>query len=94
MIAILAMIGIGVVLWVISKGLLKLSAWLKGVSQTTTDLIAIHKAQSQKQILRHTKIAEEQLQSITGEPSYAAYNCRVRSEIEDLIKEVNNNPHA
>jgi len=91
MIAILVFIGIGVVFWWLSKGLKKLSAWLAvPSSQSAPDPIKI-KAQSHKKILQQNKIAEEQLQSITGESSHAAYQHNVRLEIEELIKQVNTN---
>ena len=90
MIGLLAMVGIGVVLWWISRGLKKLSLWFTNLSSTAIDLVSVqNKAQSNKIILRQNKIAEEQLQNITGETSHVTFNHLIRSEINKLEQEIN-----
>jgi hypothetical protein len=90
MIGLLAMLGIGLILWWVSKGLNKLSVWLTVLSGTTADMISIQcKAKSNKTILQQNKIAEAQLQNIKGESSYVAYQHTVRNEIEEIIKSIN-----
>jgi hypothetical protein len=85
---ILAIIGLGVILWWVSKGLKKVSAFLENASVTLADL-AIHKKMHPSQVYgRQNKIAEEKLQSITGGMSDVTYTHRVKAEIDSLLREI------
>ena len=92
MFGLLAMVGIGFILWWLSKGLKKLSAWLAKLSGTTADLISCScKAKSNKEILWQNKIAKEELRSIKGE-SYVAFNhkvcVKIDPDIDQILKEI------
>jgi hypothetical protein len=88
MFGILAVIGLGVILWWISKGLKRLSAFLENASTTLADLAVSSPRNAGQEVKRQNIIAEEKLQSITGGPSNAAYTHQVREEIDTLIKEL------
>lgn len=86
----LALIGLGVILWWISKGLKKLGEGLKSMSVTAADLISIHnkKPLDNNNIIRQNQQAEENLQTIIGEASHVAYTHTVKDEIERLTQEI------
>lgn len=86
MYGLLAVIGLGVILWWVSKGLKRLSAWLENASITVSDLVVCNKKNVTNRVIRQNKIAEEQLQNITGDVSHATYTHKVRQEIEELTK--------
>lgn len=86
MYGILAVIGLGVILWWVSKGLKHLSAWLENASVTVSDLVICKKNNVNNRVIRQNINAEEQLQNITGDVSHATYTHKVRQEIEELTK--------
>ena len=83
----LAVIGLGVVLWWISKGLKKLAIMLENASVTMSDYIMHSSKIQNKRVARQNIIAEKKLHNITGDGSHASYTHQVREEIERLIKE-------
>lgn len=92
---ILAFIGILFIFWYMSKKLKKLSAWLYEMSFITASLI---EDQTRKKTtenvtlkLKNRKSAETN-QLIKGTESDVVFSYRVRSEIDELEKEINKNP--
>jgi hypothetical protein len=87
MFGILAVIGLGVVLWWISKACKKISIGLNDASFLVANIVEYYnkKPVINNRVNRQNKIAEEKLHNITGEVSNATYTHDVREEIEGLI---------
>jgi hypothetical protein len=89
MFGILAIIGLGVILWWLSKGLKRLSAWLENASVTIADLAVCSKKNINSRTVRQNIIAEKQLQNIKGDVSDVTHTHKVRQEIDELEKFIN-----
>ena len=94
MIGILALIGIFVIMWWLSKVLKKISLGLANASIVLADLAAYcrKKPVNNNRVLWQNIIAEEKLQHITGDVSHASYTQKVREEIEGLISNLDARP--
>jgi ABC-type multidrug transport system fused ATPase/permease subunit len=91
MFSLLALIGLFVILWWISKVLKKVSLGLASASVVLADLAAYYnkKPVINNRVLRQNINAEEKLHTITGEASNATYTQKVRDEIAQQERAIN-----
>ena len=91
MIGLLAMVGLFVILWWISKVMKKLSVGLANASIVIADLVAYcnKKPLANNRVLQQNISAEEKLHTITGDVSNATYTQQVRDEIAQHERAIN-----
>jgi hypothetical protein len=86
MIGLLAIIGIALILYFVSKAFKNIGNFLMSMSYAVYDIIDANKhcPHNNKIPVRHDKIVERHLQNKKGEND--AYTHRVREEIEEIIQ--------